>query len=172
MSRRRKGEPRNRSGRSVGLAIVVALLLLAERQGWISLPRSGEAPGSASTAPVAAPDSGTPRDSGSDQIVRLFAEQRSDVVVELAAPVVRILPDDEKGSRHQRFLIEVAPGHTVLVAHNIDLAPRVPLTEGDRVELRGEYEWNEKGGVLHWTHHDPGGRRRGGWIELAGQRYE
>ena len=61
---------------------------------------------------------------------------------------------------------------TVLVAHNLDLAPRVPLTVGDSVELRGEYEWNDRGGVLHWTHRDPGGRHDAGWIRHAGRLYQ
>ncbi|MEZ5478885.1 MAG: DUF3465 domain-containing protein [Thiolinea sp.] len=59
-----------------------------------------------------------------------------------------------------------------MVAHNIDLAPRVPVEPGGRVNLRGEYAWNNRGGVIHWTHHDPKGRRDGGWIEWQGKRYE
>ena len=57
------------------------------------------------------------------------------------------------------------------LAHNIDLAERIPAEEGDSVRLRGRYEWNEKGGVIHWTHHDPVGRQAGGWIEAANRRY-
>lgn len=89
----------------------------------------------------------------------------------LEAPVERTLSDDTQGSRHQRFVLRLAPDLTLLVAHNVDLAARVPVKAGDVVRLRGEYEWNHKGGVLHWTHHDPSGRP-GGWIELAGKRYE
>ena len=40
------------------------------------------------------------------------------------------------------------------------------------VALRGQHEWNEKGGVLRWTHHDPEGRHPGGWIESGGVRVE
>ena len=85
--------------------------------------------------------------------------------------VVKNLKDDTKGSRHQKFLIRISPDITLLVAHNIDLAPRVPVREGDRVTLHGEYAWNSRGGVMHWTHHDPKGRK-GGWIEANGKRYE
>jgi hypothetical protein len=104
-------------------------------------------------------------------VERLFAEERSNVVVELEGRVSRVLADDLQGSRHQRFIVELGSGHTVLVSHNIDLAPRVPLSRGDSVELRGEYEWNDRGGVVHWTHRDPRGRRTGGWIRHQGEEY-
>lgn len=96
----------------------------------------------------------------------------SDLWMECSGAVVRLLPDDRSGSRHQRFIVELADGHTLLVSHNIDLAPRVDaLAVGDTVLIRGEFEHNDRGGVLHWTHHDPQGRHEGGWIEHEGERY-
>jgi hypothetical protein len=93
--------------------------------------------------------------------------------VEGSGMVLRILPDDNKGSRHQRFILELRSGRTVLVAHNIDLAPRIPgLESGDSVSFFGEYESNDQGGVIHWTHHDPQGRHIDGWLEHRGQRYQ
>lgn len=86
--------------------------------------------------------------------------------------VARLLPDDTEGSRHQRFLVRVADELTVLVAYNLDLAPHIPLVVGDSVTLRGEYIWNEKGGVLHWTHHDPARRHQPGWVDYRGTRYQ
>lgn len=83
-----------------------------------------------------------------------------------------MLADDRDGSRHQRFLVSVADQVSVLVAHNVDLAPRVPLAPGDSVELRGEYEWNDRGGVMHWTHRDPDGRHEAGWIRHDGRLYQ
>jgi len=86
--------------------------------------------------------------------------------------VVKILPDDNQGTRHQRFLLRVAPQLVVLVAHNTDIAPRLDsLATGDRLSFCGEYIWNNKGGVLHWTHHDPAGRRPGGWLRSQGKLY-
>lgn len=85
--------------------------------------------------------------------------------------VIRTLSDDKVGSRHQRFIIKVAGGRTLLVAHNIDLAERVPVRAGDRLSLHGRYETNPEGGVVHWTHHDPDDSDAGGWIEFNGTRY-
>lgn len=85
--------------------------------------------------------------------------------------VVKLLKDDREGDQHQRFLVKIAPDITLLIAHNIDIAQRIPVREGETVTINGEYVWNNKGGVIHWTHHDPRGRK-GGWIEYAGKHYE
>lgn len=100
-----------------------------------------------------------------------YEEGRSGIMVEASGVVQRTLADDLEGSRHQRFIVRLPGGQTVLLSHNIDLAPRIPLGENDRVQFRGQYEWNERGGVVHWTHHDPRGRREGGWVEHRGERY-
>ncbi|HEX2638312.1 MAG TPA: DUF3465 domain-containing protein, partial [Gemmatimonadales bacterium] len=84
----------------------------------------------------------------------------------------RVLKDDVAGSPHERFLLRVDGGTSVLVAHNLALAPRVPLAPGDSVEIRGVYEWNDKGGVIHWTHRDPDGRHEAGWIRHEGRVYQ
>jgi hypothetical protein len=90
-----------------------------------------------------------------------------------AGTVVRILSDDNDGSRHQRFILRLPDGRTLLIAHNIDLAPRINgIRKGDTVEFYGEYASNSKGGVIHWTHHDPQGRHPGGWLQHQGRRYE
>ena len=105
-------------------------------------------------------------------VKQAYAQQQSKVWLELSGTVIKLLPDDNKGSRHQRFIIRIAPQHTVLIAHNIDLAPYIPLYTGQAIQARGRYEWNKKGGVLHWTHHDPKGKKAGGWIEVDGKHYK
>lgn len=102
-----------------------------------------------------------------------YANQQSDLQVTGEGIVTRVLPDDNEGSRHQKFILRVTPELTVLVSHNIDLAPRIPgISVGDRVGFNGEYEWNDRGGVIHWTHHDPGGRHIDGWLEYKGKKYQ
>ncbi|MFZ5723794.1 MAG: DUF3465 domain-containing protein [Pseudomonadota bacterium] len=108
-----------------------------------------------------------------DDVDTLYENRSSNRMVTVTAAVKRVLADDNDGSRHQRFVLDLPSGRTLLVAHNIDLAPRVPgIAAGDTVTVRGEYEWEQRGGVLHWTHHDPAGRHPGGWIEFRGRRYE
>ena len=102
-----------------------------------------------------------------------FETRTSDLQVEGQGTVVKLLPDDDEDSRHQRFILQLATGQTLLIAHNIDLAPRVKsLQHGDTVTFFGEYEWNEKGGVIHWTHHDPKGWHVSGWLKHKGQTYQ
>ncbi len=87
--------------------------------------------------------------------------------------VVKLLSDDNKGSRHQRFIVKISSQNTLLIAHNIDIAPKIhSLREGTLIKFCGEFENNSKGGVVHWTHHDPQGRHIGGWLEYNGKRYE
>ena len=98
---------------------------------------------------------------------------QSDIQVEITAPVIKVLPDDTQGSRHQRFLIRLPSNDTILIAHNIDLAPRVDkLKAGTAISIYGEYEWNKKGGVIHWTHRDPANRHSHGWIKYQGKTYQ
>ena len=107
------------------------------------------------------------------QIESLYTNRQSDVIVEITGKVIKLLPDDNEGSRHQKFILQLASKHTLLVSHNIDLAPRINVLEkNDRVKIKGEYEWTEKGGVIHWTHHDPSGKHDDGWIEHNNKRYE
>ena len=108
-----------------------------------------------------------------DAIGRAFASQASDIQVEGEGTVTRILPDDLDGARHQRFIVELASGQTLLVSHNIDIAPRIAgLEVGDSVSFNGEYVWNAKGGLIHWTHHDPRGRHVAGWVVHNGKTYK
>jgi ferric iron reductase protein FhuF len=94
-------------------------------------------------------------------------------VIDVTGKVDRILSDDRDGSPHQRFTIHTPSGLSVLIAHNLDLAPRLDgLAPGDAVAVRGEYVWNEKGGLMHWTHDDPQGRHQNGHIEWRGRRYQ
>lgn len=109
----------------------------------------------------------------SAELSHAYENQISNIQVMGAGIVEKVLKDDTQGSAHQRLIVRVGPDQTILIAHNIDLAPRVAnVQKGDSIEFYGEYEWNNKGGVVHWTHRDPRGKHTDGWIMHDGKRYE
>ncbi len=140
----------------------LAALLVAAAAGWMGL--------SPDSVRQFTGDAVTPNTT-STSLQNLYANRQSGIWTSIQGNVKRTLADDNEGSRHQRFIVQDSDGNTILIAHNIDLAPRVPLAAGDSVALYGRYEWNDKGGVLHWTHLDPTGQEPGGWIEYRGKRY-
>jgi hypothetical protein len=153
--------------KNVGLILALAIAFFAylNEQGHIF---PGGVPGS--TTQTTGPASG---DNGVVAIADAYRAQRGDVQVRAEGTVTKVLRDDLEGSRHQRFLLRLDNSQTLLVAHNIDLAPRIDnLRKGDRVEFYGEYEWNNQGGVLHWTHRDPGGSHIDGWLKHQGRTYQ
>lgn len=108
-----------------------------------------------------------------DTLENAYENGRSHVQVNGVGTVIKLLRDDNDGSRHQKFILRLTSGQTILVAHNIDLAPRInSLSKGDQVEFYGEYEWNNKGGVVHWTHQDPRGQHIAGWLKHSGRTYQ
>ncbi len=107
-----------------------------------------------------------------DRVLRdAFETQRSSFFVGSTGVVERTLTDDRRGIPHQRFIVRLRSGQTLLVSHNLNLAERIPLKVGDTIAFYGMYEWNDQGGVIHWTHDDPSGKIEGGWIDHDGRRY-
>lgn len=106
-------------------------------------------------------------------VQKAFVNQQSNVQIQGKGRVEKVLRDDTEGLRHQKFILAISSEHTVLVAHNIDVAPRLSgLREGDSVEFYGEYEWTAKGGVIHWTHLDSSGQHVDGWLKYNGKTYQ
>ncbi|MGB4811699.1 MAG: DUF3465 domain-containing protein [Methylophilaceae bacterium] len=104
-------------------------------------------------------------------LIQAFQNKKSHLFVEGSGVVKKLLAEDNQGSRHQKFLVSISPEQTLLFAHNIDLAPSVPIAVGDTIQFRGEYIYNPKGGVMHWTHRDPQAKTEGGWIKFNDQLY-
>ena len=84
----------------------------------------------------------------------------------------RLLCDDRDDSQHQRFILDLRNGHTLLIVHNLDIAARVPVGLGDKILFSGVYEWNDLGGLVHWTHRDPHGVEPGGFLKLGETIYQ
>jgi len=111
-------------------------------------------------------------DTNESEVAAAQNNRASHVQVTCTLPVKRMLRPDDKGEKHEKFLLQLSNGSTILVAHNISRAPSVPVEAGDIVTVHGEYIWNNKGGVIHWTHASDTPRHEGGYIDFKGQRYQ
>ncbi len=109
---------------------------------------------------------------GDAEAIRAQQLQLVKVPITVTAPVKKMLKYDDKGLPHEKFLMVLSNGTTLLVAHDTKMAPYVPVQPGDTVTVHGEFIWNEKGGLIHWTHHSDTPKHQGGYIDFNGKRYE
>ncbi|MGH7244599.1 MAG: DUF3465 domain-containing protein [Phycisphaerales bacterium] len=165
-------------GYKVAAVLVAAVITIAVQRGWLpsSVVNSPTANTPTSTSPASVPSS--PSRSATRTIRELYNARASDAWVETSGRVEKLLTDDtdtsDNSDKHQKFLLLVPGDITVLVAHNISTAPRVPIKPGDTISLRGEYEYTEKGGTVHFTHKPKFASRnvQSGYIEFKGMRYQ
>ena len=128
------------------------------------------------SALAAAGCAGGGTDAGNAAVYDAWRAQRSNVEVTASGSVARIL-----GTRlgpsgdHEGFLLHLrgAGGHglTVRVEDNVDITGPIPLQSGDDVEVRGEYIFDPRGGIVHYTHHDPRGRHSSGYVKVHDRLY-
>lgn len=100
---------------------------------------------------------------------------RSHVEVVADGRVTRVLGiQNGRVSPHEGFLMRLSSGCSVIVRVevNTDLAGTFPISDGDPVTVKGEYEYYSRGGVIHWTHHDPRFRHEAGFITIGGKTYQ
>ncbi|MDK4681047.1 DUF3465 domain-containing protein [Kingella negevensis] len=158
---------------------IIPLLLVIAAMGWQKLhPTTPTQPTATRTAQAQTQaqvaNKKTPTSNDFEKVLQqAFENQQSNIQIQGVGTVSKTLPDDTKGTKHQRFIVKLSSGQTLLFAHNIDLAPKIrSLKKGDTLEFFGEYEWTEQGGVIHWTHHDPSKRHADGWLKHNGQLYQ
>jgi hypothetical protein len=102
-------------------------------------------------------------------IAEIINARQSGKMVNFEARVIKLLRDDLKGDKHQKLIMKTGK-YTLLLAHNIDIAPRIPVKIGDKIGVQGEYEWNEQGGLVHWTHRS-NNAHPAGWINHKNIKY-
>ncbi len=113
---------------------------------------------------------------GNAAVFDAWRAQRSHIEVTARGVIARDLGTRAGVSAaHEGFLLHLAGasgrGLTVRVEANVDFTGPMPIAAGESVIVRGEYEFDARGGVIHWTHRDPRGRHPGGYIEIQNKRY-
>jgi hypothetical protein len=104
-----------------------------------------------------------------------YRSGRSRVEVVADGTVTRVLGSQSgRYSPHEGFLMKLDSNCDVVVRveANEDFTGTFPIAEGDRAVVKGEYEFYPRGGVIHWTHHDPRGFHEAGFIEIRGKTYQ
>ncbi|MEM1114452.1 MAG: DUF3465 domain-containing protein [Pseudomonadota bacterium] len=107
-----------------------------------------------------------------DQLRVAVENQASNLQVRGAGKIIELLPADS-GRIHQLFRIETEGGHILLLDHNTELAPALKSPQlGDKVYFFGEFDWTERGGVVHHTYNDSSGEHMSGWVKHMGRTYQ
>jgi Protein of unknown function (DUF3465) len=145
---------------------LVILLMLSAVGIYVQLDKNQSPPQRSSQVGA---DHNTPL----EVVKQAYQNQQSNLPIQQEGRVIALLKNDVHGNRHQRFIIELASHQKLLIAHNTELAPEIEnLKIDDTINFSGVYEWNNKGGVVHWTHHDPKGHHPGGWLRHHGKLYQ
>ena len=113
--------------------------------------------------------------SGASLVCKFHDAHQSHQEVTVSGTIVRILGTRVgRSGTHEGFLLKFESDCplTVRIETNTDLTGPVPISAGEHVTLKGEYEYYPIGGVIHWTHHDPRGRHEGGYVEADGKIYQ
>ena len=113
---------------------------------------------------------------GNAAVYAAWAQQRSGVEVTASGSVAKVLGTRRGPSGyHTGFLLHLrgaeGRGLTVRVEDNVDLTGPLPIRAGDDAEVRGEYIYDPRGGLIHYTHRDPRGRHAGGYVRLNNRMY-
>ena len=109
---------------------------------------------------------------GQEQIIEAQESGRGLSFVEVKnVQVVQVLPDEVSANQHQKWMVKLANGRTLLCVYNIDITQRVPIQVGDTVSMGGQYIFTHAGGLIHWLHADPRAERPNGYVDLNGTRY-
>lgn len=106
------------------------------------------------------------------RLIEAFEQGRTGIWVSGHGTVNQLIGDETvDGEIHQRLVVRVSDGLSLIIRHSVEASDRIPLQQGDTVAFQGRYEWNGRGGMLARTHHDPEQPGGGGWIRHKGTLY-
>ena len=170
--RPRPPRPQTIISRQIGKAI--AALILAGGAALFGLNKSKDASNSNQQKASISQQVQVANSDENFAVINAINQQKELLFAEIKnAKVVKLLRNDSKGSRHQRWIVQLSNGASIRIVHNIDLAEKVPLSAGDTEDAAGELVYNDrtKEPTLHWTHADPRKKRAAGYIKHLGKSY-
>jgi hypothetical protein len=118
---------------------------------------------------------GRPDQPDNAHVCALYSSGSSGDEVLVRGNVVALLGSSTGSSgEHEGFLLKLHDQCDLLlrVETNTSITGPVPLHEGERIIVKGQYEDDATGGVIHWTHHDPAGRHVAGYVLAGSKMYQ
>ena len=104
--------------------------------------------------------------------IRAYQERVSGLQLSVSGKITHVFPSPETGDQHQKFIVQLDAGQSVMVIHNRALGSAIDgLLEGETIEVFGEYQWDQGGGIIRRTHQDPASHRQAGWVKYKGRIY-
>jgi hypothetical protein len=100
-------------------------------------------------------------------------QQRSGVEVIADGTVAYVPTYAAPSGEHEGFFIRLRSGcaATLRVETNTAFTGPIPLRVGERVIVKGEFDYDADGGVIHWTHRAFGSHHASGYVEAGGRFY-
>jgi hypothetical protein len=118
---------------------------------------------------------GKPEQPDNAQICALYSSGASgDEVIGRGTVAAVLGTSNGPSGEHEGFLLKLHGQCDLLlrIETNTSIIGPVPLHEGENLIVKGQYENDPTGGVVHWTHHDPAGRHVAGYILAGGKLYQ
>lgn len=107
-------------------------------------------------------------------VCKAYAQMRSGVEVIADGRVVQVFGTRVGPSGpHEGFLLALHSGCRLVVRieTNVAFTGPIPLRNGNAVVVKGEYEYDPSGGVIHFTHRELRGYHASGYVETGGRFY-
>jgi hypothetical protein len=123
---------------------------------------------------VAAACNSRPEQPDNGSICRAYTQQASRKEVIAQGTIVDVLGESEgRGGEHEGYLLKLDGDCDLLlrVETNLSITGPIPIRRREQVIVKGEYEYDAEGGVLHWTHHDPSARHVAGYVVIDNHTY-
>ncbi|RYZ84614.1 MAG: DUF3465 domain-containing protein [Proteobacteria bacterium] len=117
------------------------------------------------------PNPGSGNGLDSQIVAAVEARRRTNFVEGGGMVVTELLPDDNNGLKHQKWMVRLSNGAQMQAVYNSDMCPRVPIKVGDIVSMGGQFIYSNEGPMLHWLHYDPRRERPDGYVEINGTSY-
>lgn len=102
-------------------------------------------------------------------LAQAYQQRLSGLQLSVSGKITHVFP---VSGNYQKFIVQLNADQSVVVIHNRALGSSIDgLVIGETIEVFGEYQWTEEGGIIQRTHQDPMSHRQAGWVKYKDRIY-